>query len=467
MSQESVDPNQCMPWKVEFMKQAVKKGLIGEETPLALFWNLTEFQRQLRDLQAAFPPHFLHTVATKANPLERIIQAGHEAGAGAESASIGEMTLALRVHKDPSKVMLDSPTKTKAEILSALKAGVGLTIDNFLELERVAKLLKELQETSADFKLTSTVGIRINPQLGVGKIVTTSVSKAYGKFGVPIELRDELLDQYAKYPWLNMVHVHAGSQSYSLEQIAKSIRIATDLALDINKRAGTKQIHTIDIGGGVIVNFSSEENTPVFSEWAALLKETVPELFTGEFKVITEYGRRLLAKQGVIVSKIEYTKVAGGRRIVLQHAGADLCVRTVYRGDNWPLRVTAFKKDGTVFPDCPEVAVPGSEEAKSSRSSDSLVADVAGPCCIDDVLAPRERTLPPVQEDDFLMLHDTGAYFHSSWSYYNCRQSPALYCFYEPAADAPSQEITFEMIRPMGTVQDTIDFFLTKSDKKF
>lgn len=123
-------PNDCAPWKLRAMRAAVKQGIFTEDSPLAMIWSLTEFQAQIKEAQDAFPAHFLHTVATKANPLLRIIQAGAAAGAGSEAASLGELVMARRGQPDPKKIMLDSPAKTHREIAQALEWGVGLTIDN-------------------------------------------------------------------------------------------------------------------------------------------------------------------------------------------------------------------------------------------------------------------------------------------------------------------------------------------------
>jgi len=42
---------------------------------------------------------------------------------------------------------------------------------------------------------------------------------------------------------------------------------------------------------------------------------------------MTEFGRAVVAKCGVIVTRVEYTKISGGRQIALAQAGADLFVR--------------------------------------------------------------------------------------------------------------------------------------------
>jgi diaminopimelate decarboxylase len=56
------------------------------------------------------------------------------------------------------------------------------------------------------------------------------------------------------------------------------------------------------------VNFDTEEDdsstVPSLTAYAQLLKETSPELFSGDFKVITEFGRRYNAKPGFFVSRL-------------------------------------------------------------------------------------------------------------------------------------------------------------------
>jgi diaminopimelate decarboxylase len=55
------------------------------------------------------------------------------------------------------------------------------------------------------------------------------------------------------------------------------------------------------------VNFDSEadvsDSAMSFADYAAALKKDVPELFSGEFRVITEFGRRYNAKAGFTVSQ--------------------------------------------------------------------------------------------------------------------------------------------------------------------
>lgn len=261
----------------------------------------------------------------------------------------------------------------------------------------------------------------------------------WSKFGVGLlQYGAELLQAYKERPWLNMVHVHAGSQGMALEAIVEAIRRCVEFAHSVNKAAGHQQVTMIDIGGGLPVNFETEEYTPDIPRFVEMLRERVPELFSGELRAITEYGRWYLAKAGFIVSRVEYTKVAGGRHIALQHAGADLCLRTVYHPEKWPLRITVFDHAGAM---------------RTAPASALKTWDIGGPCCIAGDVIARLRPLPSINPGDHIIVHDTGAYYHSAWSFYNSRQAPALFSFDESSPDA------LALIRPAATVQETLSFF--------
>ena len=153
---------------------------------------------------------------------------------------------------------------------------------------------------------------------------------------------------------------------------------------------------TVDIGGGLPVNFESDEVAPTFAEYAAILRETVPALFSGEFTVITEFGRSIMAKNGFIIGRVEYTKVTGGRHIAITHAGAQVATRTVFMPELWPIRVSALDPQGR------------------PKTGAKIAQDVAGPCCFaGDIIASR-RALPLLEPDDWVLLHDTGAYYFST-----------------------------------------------------
>jgi len=54
------------------------------------------------------------------------------------------------------------------------------------------------------------------------------------------------------------------------------VRATVDLALQINTKLGKRQIVQIDIGGGLPVNFESEQVTPTLGEYANALRGECP-----------------------------------------------------------------------------------------------------------------------------------------------------------------------------------------------
>ena len=82
---------------------------------------------------------------------------------------------------------------------------------------------------------------------------------------------------------------------------------------------------------------SGEDDSPTFAEYADILEKEVPGLFDGSYRVVTEFGRAVIAKCAYTIAKVEYTKTMGGRHIALTHAGAQVATRTVFMPQNWKL----------------------------------------------------------------------------------------------------------------------------------
>jgi diaminopimelate decarboxylase len=129
-----------------------------------------------------------------------------------QAASLGELAQALAVGFPRELIVFDSPAKTRAELAFALQQGVAVNLDNFQELARAAELMARHPEWAAR-EGGQLVGLRVNPQVGAGSIAALSTGGAVSKFGFPLgECRAELVAAFVKYPWLNMLHLHVGSQ---------------------------------------------------------------------------------------------------------------------------------------------------------------------------------------------------------------------------------------------------------------
>lgn len=410
------------------VRHAVAAGLVGPGSPVAGFVDVQGVRDSVASLERAFAhvPDVLHTFAAKACPLVPVLRLLADAGTGCEVASPGELRLALDAGFEPSRIVLDSPAKTREEIREALALGVAVNADNLDELER----FDELGAADSD----SVLGLRVNPQVGAGVIGAMSTATANSKFGVALRdpgARERVVEAFARRPWLTRLHAHVGSQGCPLPLIAEGIAAVHVLAEEIDKAVGHRQVGGLDIGGGLPVNFADDTVRPTFEEYVAALTAAEPALFDGRYHLVTEFGRSLLAKNGFVAAVVEYTKEAGGRRIAVTHAGAQVATRTVFMPEAWPLRVSAYGPDG---------------RPKTSRA---LVQDVAGPCCFAGDVVAHARELPELAEGDIVVLHDTGAYYFSApWSY-NSLPRPAVHGY---AAVGP--EVRFAVVRPGQTLRE-------------
>ncbi|MEU6852728.1 diaminopimelate decarboxylase [Actinacidiphila alni] len=413
------------------LRAAVEQGLVGEAEPVVGLLDVTGIEQSATALHAAFATPGVavtHTFAVKAASLVPVLGLLGECGLGAEVASPGELALARAAGIPAERTVLDSPAKTVAELREALALGIAVNADNPQELARIDALVAAGPSAPAGPPVASPVGLRVNPQVGGGTIGAMSTATATSKFGVALRdpgAEEWVLRAYAERPWLNRLHTHTGSQGVPLELMAAGVRAAYDLAERINAAAGRQQVDTLDIGGGLPVNFRSDDVTPSFADYARVLRAEVPGLFDGRYGIVTEFGRSLLAKNGTVLARVEYAKSAGGRPIAVTHAGAQVATRTVFVPEAWPIRVLALDGKGR------------------EKGGEPVVQDVAGPCCFAGDLVAQGRALPLLEEGDYVALLDTGAYYFSNHFAYNSLPRPAVHA-YTAGADG---SVTFAPVR--------------------
>ena len=470
--------------KAAAVRAAAAEGLITDDSPVVGFIDLDAIAVSQAELKQAFAftsAPVLHAFAAKAASLVPLLRLFADAGMGCEVASPGELAQALAAGFPPERVVLDSPAKTPSELRDALRLGIAVNADNFTELERIDRLLRELDLLDAHGHAPA-LGLRINPQVGAGTIEAMSTASARSKFGVPLRDRggrEAIIAAFDRYPWLTRLHVHVGSQGCPLELIAAGIRSVYELAEEINARAaadpdspfvvasspGTdpesplpvvndsgadtdkdtdtasapgrhrgRRVTSIDIGGGLPVNFDDDRVSPTFAEYAEVLRDAVPGLFDGRYGLVTEFGRSLSAKNGFTLARVEYAKQVADRRIALTHAGAQVATRTVFMPEAWPLRLSAYRSDG--WPKLGPVCTH----------------DIAGPCCFAGDLVATGRDLEVLDTGDLILLHDTGGYFFTAPWAYNSLPRPDVYGF-RVEADG---KVRFTLMRRRQTLEEIV-----------
>lgn len=392
----------------EILNNALKNRILDYKPDTsAVFYNIPMLEERVKDLMNQFPENSLHAIAMKANPLFAILKILKDLGAGSEVATLPELHMALETAYEPNTIVFDSPCKTLEEIEYALKKGIRINADSLEELSRIDSIIKKTPSNSI-------IGIRVNPQVGAGSIKSTSVADNISKFGVPLSYRRaEIISAYRQFPWLTAIHLHIGSQGMPWEMLIEGIQRVVDLCMEINgileKSNAANIIDTFDIGGGLAVSYTKEPEPASMNAFAKELKVRVPQLFSGRFKIITEFGRYIHTNCAWAVSRIEYVKREKNHNIIMSHLGADFMLRECYNPLDWQHLFSLFDSNGNPKPD----------DKKEKYF-------IAGPLCFAGDIIGHDIELPKAEEGDLLIIHDVGAYTLSMWSRYNSRQMPKI-----------------------------------------
>jgi diaminopimelate decarboxylase len=388
-----------------FKKAFNKEGLINNNDSAIIFYDLDFLNERVDSLKQLFPKNTIHAIAVKANPLIRILEEFRDANVGLETASLPELFIAEKLGFSSNKIVFDSPSKTIEEIEYALKLGTHLNADSFIELVRISKLYKVT-------KSVSNIGLRINPQVSSGTIKSTSVADNISKFGIPInEHRQEIIDSFFKYKWLNGIHLHVGSQGISIIQLLNGLKKVYELVEEINSllKIEGRQIVFFDIGGGFPVSYNFDESIPCLEEYITMAKSNHPELFSGKYKLITEFGRYISANTAWAASRVEYVKDEPDFKILSTHLGADFLLRKAYNPSDWHHEISVLDRNGNI-----------------KTGIDNKKYIIAGPLCFAGDIIAKDIELPKVEQGDYIVIHDIGAYTLSMWSRYNSRQMPKV-----------------------------------------
>jgi diaminopimelate decarboxylase len=398
------------------LQTALNSDVLSQEDSAFIVYDLDYLEEKFKSLKEVFPANTLHGIAIKSCPLPFMMKMQALLGLGAEAASIEEVMIAHKSGVPAEKIIFDGPAKTKEEIQFCIDKSIYINIDNFEELERVAKLVGD----KPGFK----AGFRVNPQIGSGKISDTSVAGKTSKFGVNLnENKERLTKAFADYSWLVGLHVHIGSQGMALEELVRGTRIVFEYAQTVDG------LERFDLGGGLPVVYKEGDPIVSFQDYTDLLRAEVPAMFNSDIQLLTEFGRSVYADTAIAVSRIEYVKED---RQIVAHLGADMFLRRVYKPNDWHHGMSVYNPKG---------------EPLSEGEQDYTVA---GPLCFGGDFLAREVKFPKVHEHDFLAIHDVGAYTLAMWSRHCSRFTPKV---------IGVRKGQVQLIKKRETIEQLIDFW--------
>ncbi len=356
-------------------------------TPVYIY-SLDEITRRVRLYQQAFPEALI-AYAYKANANPGLVAHLAALGCGADVVSAGELRVALAAGVPPERIVLNGNAKGDEEIALALRVGVrSLNLDAVEEIPRVAAVARELG-------VVAPVALRINPGMDVRTHPHLRVGAAGSHFGIPVADVLTAAAKVASSPYLRLrgLHIHAGSQLTDLEELAAVAQVAVHWARTLAE-AGYS-LEEVNLGGGLGISYTGGEDPgpeEVVRRWR-------PYLEGGQFRLIIEPGRWLVAPAGVLVVRVVQVKQAWGRTFVAVDGGMNALLRPALYGARH--RIVPVR-----------------------QGEDPVPVDVVGPICESADVLGRDYPLPPLKNGDLLAILDVGAYGRSMASTYNGRPLP-------------------------------------------
>lgn len=333
--------------------------------------------------------------AVKANGNLSLLRLMHRLGLGADVVSQGEMQRALQAGMPADAIVFSGVGKSDGEIAAAIRAGIAhLNVESEAELRRITSLARQIGRKAQ-------VMLRINPEIAVNTHAKIATGTAASKFGIAFDDGERLYRAASAEPALQLrgLAIHIGSQILQPQDFAAGFSrlrqlhdrlVATGLA-----------VPRLDLGGGLGIDYGSDA-APDFAGHALQVQRHFGDL---DVELVLEPGRALVARAGLLITKVIAVKPARqGHHVIIDAGMNDLLRPALYDARH---RVIAV-----IRPDAEAARRGGAELAR---------CQISGPVCESSDVMLRDALLPLPQPGDLLAILDTGAYGAVLSSTYNAR----------------------------------------------
>jgi len=214
-------------------------------TPTYIYSRAT-LERHWHAFDSAFEgmPHSV-CYAVKANSNLAVLNVLARLGSGFDIVSAGELARVLAAGGRADHSVFSGVGKTVAEIQYALQQGVRcFNVESIAELSRI-------NGVAADLNLRAPISIRVNPDVDAQTHPYISTGLKENKFGIAIELAEEVYQQAHAMDHLDVVGIdcHIGSQLTTVSPFVDALKRVLAL-IDALAEQGIKLSH-LDIGGGL------------------------------------------------------------------------------------------------------------------------------------------------------------------------------------------------------------------------
>ena len=360
------------------------------ETPIFCYSEkkITENINNFRKNFKSFSP--IICFSTKSNCNLKILKMIKRNGLGADVVSKGELMIALKAGISSKKIVFSGVGKTRSELIYAIEKNILLinseSKSEILEIESIAK--------SKNKKVD--IGIRLNPNTDAKTLKQISTGKKENKFGINEKTFIEVLEYIKSSKFLNLkcLSVHIGSQILDYKPYQKMLNVLDKLIQKIGYN-----FEYIDLGGGMGIDYNKNNKKFNYKKYNQMIKKFLKK---HKSKIIFEPGRSIIGDTAILISKIIYIKENSKKDFIIVDAAMNDLMRPALYGAKH--RIIPLKKTN-----------------KKTKKS----YDFVGPICETTDKFLTTNKFQKLNEKDYIIICDVGAYGSSLSSNYNVRPKPA------------------------------------------
>jgi diaminopimelate decarboxylase len=322
--------------------------------------------------------------ASKAFACTAVCRLMAEEGLSCDIASGGELHLALAGGFAPERIYMHGNNKSEADLRMAIEQGVGhLVVDSFDEIDRLERLAAGRGQR---------VMLRVTPGISPTTHSSIQTGQEDSKFGFGLAEVPRALERCGEAGLeLRGLHAHIGSQVFELDAYERLAEIL----------AGMGDWPLLNLGGGLGIAYTRDDEPPSIEEYAEALLRRAPEGTT----VLCEPGRSLVGNAGVTIYKVGTVKdIPNVRTYVSVDGGMSDNLRPMLYGARYEAEI-------------------------ADRFGGQVLCTVAGMHCESGDILVRDVLLADPRPGDVLVVPATGAYGHAMANNYNSvPRPPVVFC---------------------------------------
>ena len=368
---------------IDFVKVVEKFG-----SPLYIY-EADKIKSQFKRLSNAFKnvEKLRINYAVKALSNISILKLMKKLGSGIDTVSIQEVKLGIKAGFNSNRIIFTPNGVNISEIEEVSKLGVQINIDNLSILESFGNKYPK-----------TPVCIRINPHVMAGGNSNISVGHIDSKFGISIHQIPHLM-RIVKNTNMNIngVHMHTGSDILDIDVFLHASEILFDTAKNF------KNLEFIDFGSGFKVPYKNgdiETNIDELGEKLSLKFNSFCKEYGKNLTLAFEPGKFLVSEAGSFIAKVNVIKQTTSTVFAQIESGFNHLIRPMLYGS---------------YHEIYNLSNPNGRERFYS---------VVGYICETDTFGSN-RKISEINEGDYLLFKNAGAYCQSMASNYNSRYRPA------------------------------------------